>query len=160
VKVKKRLVATALTALASVVAASGASAHPFGNWDGTSGPFRWQAARISCGSVTGEPNRMEAHTRWVGSPSNGYQRAVFRRQLWNETAERWETVASNTRSTKNTLEGQEFVIHWTQWFQPEIGDEGRTSRDVIRFDWRRDRSGSDRTVFSRQRILSPCVVGD
>jgi hypothetical protein len=159
VRVKRRLRVAALTVLGCAVAAGGASAHPFSGWDGTAGPFRWQAELVSCGAVTGEPNRMHAHSRWVNSPANGYQRVIFRRQLWNEEATAWETVASQTRSTKNTLEGQDFVLHWTQAFQPVSGEAGRTSRDVVRFAWRRDRSGPDRTVFARHVILGPCVVG-
>jgi hypothetical protein len=156
----KRLgAALAAAVVMSCVAAGGASAHPFSGWDGKSGPFRWEAALVSCGAVTGEPNRIDAHTRWVDSPANGYQRVVFLRQLWNETTTAWETVSRAVRSTKNGLEGQEFVLHWVQAFQPESGEEGATSRDVVRFSWRRDRSGADRTVFDRQVTLGPCVVG-
>jgi hypothetical protein len=159
VAIGKRLgAAIGWTVLMSCVAAGGAGAHPFSDWSGTSGPFRWEAEMVSCGTVTGEPNRIDAHTRWVNSPANGYQRVIFRRQLWDDTAAAWETVSSQTRSTKNSLEGQEFVLHWTQAFQPESGEGGKTSRDVVRFSWRRDRSGPDRTVFARQVILGPCVV--
>jgi hypothetical protein len=150
---------TALTALACFVTAGSASAHPFGDWNGTSGPFRWHAEAVSCGAESGEPNRIRAHTRWVNSPANGYQRVIFRRQLRNDTAAAWETVARQARSTKNTLDGQEFVLHWVQTFLPAAGEAGRTSRDVVGFAWRRDRSGPDRTVFTRQVILGPCVVG-
>jgi hypothetical protein len=160
VRVKGRLRVTALSVVVACAgAAGGASAHPFSGWSGTSGPFRWQAEMVSCGAVTGQPNRMDAHSRWVASPGNGYQRVIFRRQLWNEEAAAWETVSRQTRSTKNRLEGQEFVLHWAQAFQPESGEAGRTSRDVVRFAWRRDRSGPDRTVFARHVILGPCVVG-
>jgi hypothetical protein len=141
------------------VAAGGASAHPFSSWTGKSGPFRWQAKMIDCGAVTGGPNRIEAHSRWINSPSNGYQRVIFRRQLRDAGAGAWETVSSQTRSTKNSLEGRDFVLHWTQFFQAVSGDEGRTSRDVVRFAWRRDRSGPDRTVFARHIVLKSCVVG-
>jgi hypothetical protein len=157
-KGKRLAAAVAWTTLVSCVAA-GANAHPFSGWSGTSGPFRWQAEMVSCGAVTGEPNRMHAHSRWVNSPANGYQRVIFLRQLWNEDAAAWEIVSSQTRSTKNTLEGQDFVLHWTQAFQPVSGEEGKTSRDVVRFSWRRDRSGPDRSVFARHVILGPCVVG-
>jgi hypothetical protein len=157
---RSRLVAASVTTvLACAMAAGVANAHPFAHWTGASGPFRWEADLVSCGAVTGQPNRIEAHSRWVNSPSNGYQRVIFRRQLWDEIAAKWVTVSSQTRSTKNTLEGQDFVLHWTQAFQPESGEAGRTSRDVVRFTWLRDRSGPDRTVFARQVILGPCAVG-
>ena len=158
-KVKRLVAAAATMVLACAVAAGVANAHPFAHWTGTSGPFRWEADLAACGAVPGERNRIEAHSRWVNSPSNGYQRAIFRRQLWKESAGAWDTVSSQARSTKNTLEGQEFVLHWTQTFQPASGEAGRTSRDVLRFTWRRDRSGPDRTVFARHVVLGPCVVG-
>ena len=151
------LAATAVVAYA--LAAGVANAHPFAHWTGTAGPFRWEADTVRCGAVTGQWNRIEAHSRWINSPDNGYQRAVFRRQLWNPDAEAWETVSSRTRSTKNTLEGQEFVLHWTQTFQPASGEAGRTMRNIVRFSWRRDRSGPDRTVFTRRVVLDSCVVG-
>jgi hypothetical protein len=136
-----------------------ASAHPFAGWTGKSGPFRWQAETISCGAVTGGPNRIEAHSRWISSPANGYQRAIFTRQIWNETAQSWRTVASKWRTTKNTrFEGLDAILHWTQLFPVSAGEEGKTSRDVVAFAWRRDRKGADRTVFSRRVVLAPCVV--
>jgi hypothetical protein len=142
------------------VATADASAHPFSGWTGTSGPFRWQAETISCGAVTGGPNRIAAHTRWVSSPANGYQRVIFRRQIWDRTAQAWTTVASKTRTTKNTsFEGVETVLHWTQFFPARKGEEGKTSRDVVLFVWRRDRSGADRTVLARRVALASCVVG-
>jgi hypothetical protein len=147
------------TVLACAVAVAGAKAHPFSDWTGKSGPFRWHADMVSCGAVPGEPNRIEAHTRWVDSPNNGYQRVSFRRQIRNEAATSWKTVASQTRSTKNTLEGLDVLLHWTQSFLPASSEEGRTSRDVLQFAWRRDREGSDRTVFARRVVLGPCVVG-
>lgn len=143
----------------ATVAASGAAAHPFSGWDGRSGSYRWQAETVECGSVTGEPNRINAHTRWVASPDNGYQRAAFRRQIQDATSGDWTTVDSATRSTKNTLEGLQTVLHWVQMFQPEAREEGKTSRVIVDFSWRRDRSGPDRTVFARRLILDACVVG-
>jgi hypothetical protein len=152
-------VVTACSVLTCATAAAGASAHPFSTWTGQAGPFRWQAKMIECGEVTGEPNRIEAHSRWINSPSNGYQRVIFRRQLRNTTARTWETVSSQTRSTKNSLEGHEFVLHWTQFFQAAPGEAGRRSRDVLHFAWRRDRSGPDRTVFAQHIVLGSCIVG-
>jgi hypothetical protein len=161
-RVRRRLaagIACTLFAISAVVA-EGAGAHPFAGWTGKSGPFRWQAETVSCGSVTGEPNRIRAHSRWVTSPQNGYQRARFRRQIHDQTAGTWTTVQSKVRTTKNSpLEGTKAILHWTQFFQPVVGEEGRTSRDLIAFEWKRDRSGSDRTVFSRRVRLAPCIIG-
>lgn len=158
---RRRAAGIACTVFAiSAVAAVGASAHPFAGWTGKSGPFRWQAERVSCGAVTGEPNRMRAHSRWLASPENGYQQATFRRQIRDETAGTWTTVQSTRRTTKNSpLEGTKVILHWSQFFEPVTGEEGRTSRDVIVFEWKRDGSGSDRTVFSRRVALAPCIVG-
>jgi hypothetical protein len=142
------------------LASRSAGAHPFSGWTGKSGPFRWQAERVSCGDVSGEPNRVHAHTRWLTSPGNGYQRLTFRRQIRDETAGEWRTVQRTTRSTKNTgLEGTRSILHWTQFFQPVAGEEGKPSRDVVTFAWRRDRRGPDRMVFSRTVALRRCVVG-
>jgi hypothetical protein len=161
-RVRRRLaagIACTLFAISAVVA-EGAGAHPFAGWTGKSGPFRWQAETVSCGSVTGEPNRIRAHSRWVTSPQNGYQRARFKRQIQDETAGTWTTVQSKLRTTKNSpLKGAKVILHWTQFFQPVAREEGRTSRDVIVFEWKRDRSGSDRTVFSRRVALPPCIIG-
>jgi hypothetical protein len=141
------------------LATAGASAHPFSRWTGKSGPFRWQAETVSCGAVTGGPNRISAHSRWVSSPANGYQRAIFRRQIWDKTAQSWTTVASKRRTTKNTpFEGVQTILHWTQFFPALKGEKGKTSRDVVAFAWRRDRSGADRTVFARRVVLASCVV--
>jgi hypothetical protein len=110
--------------------------------------------------VSGEPNRVAAHSRWVSSPANGYQRAVFTRQIWDETAQSWTTVASKRRTTKNTpFEGQDVILHWTQFFPVMAREEGKRSRDVVAFAWRRDRKGADRTVFARRVLLASCVVG-
>ena len=156
-----RAIGIACTVLAlSAVVAAGASAHPFSGWTGKSGPFRWQAETVFCGAVTGEPNRMHAHSRWLTSPRNGYQRVTFDRQIRDETASAWTTVQSQRRTTKNSpLEGTRVTLHWSQFFQPLAGEEGQTSRDVIVFEWRRDRSGPDRTVLSRRVALAPCTVG-
>jgi hypothetical protein len=156
-----RAIGIACTVLAlSAVVAAGASAHPFSGWTGKSGPFRWQAETVFCGAVTGEPNRMHAHSRWLTSPRNGYQRVTFDRQIRDETASAWTTVQSQRRTTKNSpLEGTRVTLHWSQFFQPLAGEEGQTSRDVIVFEWRQDPSGPDRTVFSRRVALAPCTVG-
>jgi hypothetical protein len=142
------------------IATAAASAHQFSEWTGKSGPFRWQAEMISCGAVTGGPNRIEAHTRWLSSPANGYQRVIFRRQIRNGTAQSWTTVASKRRTTKNTrFEGVQTVLHWTQFFPALKGEKGKTSRDVVFFAWRRDRTGADRTLLARRVVLPSCVVG-
>ncbi len=143
----------------AAMAAGGAAAHPFSGWDGRSGPYRWQAETVDCGAVTGDPNRVHAHTRWITSPANGYQRVKFRRQIQDETSGTWSTVDRATRTTKNTLEGMQTVLHWIQMFQPAAGEEGMRSRVIANFAWLRDRSGPDRTVFARRLILEPCVVG-
>ena len=148
-----------LASLLGAILAVAASAHPFSGWTGKSGPFRWQAETVSCGAVPGELNRIHAHTRWVTSPENGYQVATFRRQIRDETASAWTTVDSRTRTTKNTLEGLQAVLHWTQTFQPRAREEGRTARNVVRFAWKRDRKGPDATVFVRRVELKPCIVG-
>jgi hypothetical protein len=128
-------------------------------WTGKSGPFRWQARTTSCGAVNGEPNRIVAHTRWLTSPRNGYQRAIFRRQLWNGSTRSWATVARKRRTTKNTrFEGVQTALRWTQFFPVFKGQKGKRSRDVVLFAWRRDRSGADRTVFARRVVLGSCVV--
>jgi hypothetical protein len=156
---RRAAVASSALLVFGALGAGAASAHPFSGWTGKSGPFRWQAETVSCGAVTGGPNRVEAHTRWLSSPANGYQRATFRRQIWKERTHAWKTVVSQSRTTKNTpFEGVATILHWTQFYQPASGEEGNTSRDVVLFAWRRDRSGSDRTVFFRRVALEPCVV--
>jgi hypothetical protein len=146
--------------VASGVMVAGANAHPFSAWTGKSGPFRWQASTVSCGAATGGSNRISAHTRWFSSPANGYQRAIFRRQIRDATTHSWKTVAQKRRSTKNTrLEGAETTLHWTQFFPVAAREKGKTSRDVVFFAWRRDRSGVDRTVLARRVVLRSCVVG-
>jgi len=103
---------------------------------------------------------MRAHSRWLASPENGYQRVTFSRQIRDEPSGTWTTVQTTRRTTKNSpLEGTKAILHWTQFFQPVAGEEGRTSRDVIVFQWKRDRSGSDRTVFSRRVRLASCIIG-
>lgn len=156
----RAVVSSCALLVACGVMIAGANAHPFSAWTGKSGPFRWQAATVSCGAVTGEPNRISAHTRWISSPANGYQRVVFKRQIRDATTQSWETVAQKRRSTRNThLEGVETVLHWTQFFPARAGEQGKTSRDVVFFAWRRDRSGADRTVLARRVVLRSCVVG-
>ena len=155
----RRAAVAVSTVVFCALAAGGAGAHPFSGWTGKSGDFRWQAEMVVCGEVTGEPNRIHAHSRWLDSPANGYQRLSFRRQIRNEATGAWTTVASAERSTKNTLEGLDGVLHWFQSFQPAAGEEGDTSRDVVRFVWKRDRSGPDPTVLARRVELAPCVVG-
>jgi hypothetical protein len=141
------------------IATAGASAQ-FSGWTGKSGPFRWQARMLSCGAVGGEPNRIVAHTRWLTSPANGYQRVIFRRQLWDASAQTWTTVARKRRTTKNTrFEGVQTVLRWTQFFPALQGEKGKRSRDVVAFAWRRDRKGADRTVFAKRVVLRSCVVG-
>ena len=145
--------------LVSGVAAVGASGHPFSGWTGKSGPFRWQAKMVSCGGVSGAPNRISAHSRWFSSPANGYQRVIFRRQIWNATTHSWKTIASKRRTTKNThLEGVDTTLHWTQFFPALKGEKGKKSRDVVAFAWRRDRTGADRTVLARRVVLASCIV--
>jgi hypothetical protein len=160
---RKRRPAVVIVCAALVVfalASANASAHPFSGWTGKSGPFRWQARMVTCGEVSGEPNRIAAHSRWLTSPANGYQRVTFRRQIQDETTEKWTTVQRIRRTTKNTaFEGTRAILHWRQFFQPVAGEAGKTSRDVITFGWRRDRKGPDRTVFSRTLRLRECVVG-
>jgi hypothetical protein len=142
------------------VATGGANAHPFSGWTGKSGPFRWQAKTVFCGAVRGEPNRVSAHSRWFSSPANGYQRVVFTRQIRDETAQSWTTVGRRSRTTKNTrFEGLDVILHWTQFFPALTREEGKTSRDIVSFAWRRDRRGTDRTVFARRVVLASCVVG-
>ena len=160
-KGRRRLAAISIGMLlvAYGISTTGASGHPFSKWTGKSGPFRWQAKTVFCGAVTGRPNRISAHSRWISSPANGYQRAIFRRQIWDGTAQSWRTVASRTRTTKNTrFEGARSILHWTQFFPAQKGEKGKRSRDVVAFAWRRDRSGADRTVFARRVKLHSCAV--
>ena len=161
-KTRRRRAAISVCALLLVfgVTAVGASGHPFSGWTGKSGPFRWQAKMVSCGAVTGAPNRISAHSRWISSPANGFQRVIFRRQIWNATTHTWKRVASKRRTTKNThLEGVRTILHWTQFFPALKGEKGRTSRDVVLFAWRRDGRRADHTVFARRVALASCVVG-
>jgi hypothetical protein len=148
-------VCTLLVAYGLVTTAASAQ-----QWTGKSGPFRWQARTVSCGAATGGPNRIVAHTRWVTSPADGYQRVIFRRQIWKKTTQAWTTVATKRRTTKNTrFEGVRTVLRWTQFFPVANSERGKRSRDVVLFAWRRDRQGADRTVFAKRVALAPCVVG-
>jgi hypothetical protein len=156
-RAKTGLAAGAVLMIVLGVLAAGASAHPFHGWTGKSGPFRWQAELISCGAATGEPNRIHAHSRWVTSPDNGYQKATFRRQIRDDAV--WRTVATRTHTTRNTLEGLRGVLHWTQVFLPRDNQAGKTSRDIVLFAWKRDRNGPDSTVLTRRVSLKSCVVG-
>jgi hypothetical protein len=157
---RRAVISVCLLLVVCGVATAGASGHPFSGWTGKSGPFRWQARKVSCGAVNGGPNRIEAHSRWFSSPANGYQRVIFTRQIWNATGQTWKTVASKRRTTKDThLEGVDTTLHWTQFFPIQKGEKGKRSRDVVAFAWRRDRRGTDRTVLARRVVLASCVVG-
>lgn len=136
-----------------------AASHSFESWDGRSGPFRWQAEMTSCGAAEGEPNRIQAHTRWRRSPANGYQRLTFTRQIKDDVTGAWTTVARRTRTTKNTeSEGARSILHWSKFFNAASDDGGKRSRDVVVFAWLRDRAGADRKVFARTLRLPSCVV--
>jgi hypothetical protein len=154
-----------LTVCAAVVIVVGltgalASAHPFPAWSGTSGPFAWQAKRLSCGAVGDKPSRIRAHTRWRTSPANGYQRITFTRQIRDDSTGDWVTVQRQRRSTKNTnLEGIRSILHWSQFFAPVEDEAGKTSRHLVFFEWLRDRAAHDRRVASRSMNLKRCVVG-
>lgn len=159
---RRAAISICMLVVACGVVAGVANAHSFSGWTGKSGPFRWQARIVSCGAVGGEPNRVTAHSRWLSSPANGYQQAVFKRQIRDETAQSWTTVARQTRTTKNTrFEGTDAILHWTQFFPAMAGEGGKKSRDVVAFAWRRDRRGAgvDRTVFARRVVRASCVVG-
>jgi hypothetical protein len=153
---------TVCAAVFGVVGLTGAlaSAHSFPAWSGTSGPFAWQAKRLSCGAVGGEPSRIRAHTRWSSSPANGYQRVTFTRQIRDDSRGNWVTVERQRRSTRNTkLEGIRSILHWSQFFAPFADEGGKTSRHLVFFEWLRDRAGPDRRVTSRSMNLKRCVVG-
>jgi hypothetical protein len=140
--------------------AAGASAHPF-SWSGTSGPFAWHAKQVSCGVVGESPSRLRAHSRWSLSPANGYQRLTFTRQIRADDTGEWTTVQRQRRSTKNTrLEGVAGILHWSQFFFPFNDEDGSTSRQLVRFEWLRDRPGpNERLVAARMMTLRSCVVG-
>lgn len=157
---RRRLAAIGGAVVLAASLAGGAGAHPFSGWTGKSDPFRWQAETLSCGSGDGELNRMRAHSRWLTSPANGYQKVTFWRQIQDETTSEWTSVQRDSRSTKNTpFEGAQTVLHWSQFFTVREEEAGMTSRDVVRFAWKRDRAGDDLKVFSRTVALPPCVVG-
>ncbi|HYY76039.1 MAG TPA: hypothetical protein VE644_06945 [Gaiellaceae bacterium] len=147
-----------LVMLALVGAEAGRS-HGVPGSTARSGPFAWEAGRLSCGVVGERPSRVRAHSRWRTSPPNGYQRATFLRQIRDEDTGAWRTLQRERRSTRNTvLEGTRFRLHWSQRFFPFADDGGATSRHVVRLDWLRDRPGADRLRFTRTRTLKPCVV--
>lgn len=152
----------AISGVALMLALVGAEAglsHPVPGSSARSGPFAWEAARLSCGVVGERPSRVHAHSRWRTSPQNGYQRATFFRQIKDEKTGVWTTVQRQRRSTRNTvLEGTRLALHWSQRFFPFADEAGKTSRHVVRFEWLRDRRGADRLRFVRTRTLKPCVV--
>jgi hypothetical protein len=154
--------AAVLSGVAVMMALVGAEQgfpHPLSGWSGQSGPFTWEAKRLSCGVVGERPSRVRAHSRWRRSPPNGYQRATFFRQIKDGTTGGWTTVQRQRRSTRNTpLEGSGFTLHWSQLFFPFAHEGGETSRHIVRFEWLRDRPGADRLRFTRTRTLKPCVV--
>jgi hypothetical protein len=145
--------------LLALVGADLAPAHPLGSWSGTKGPFAWDAQRVGCGFVGRSPSVIRAHTRWEDSPSNGYVRLTFVRQIRDEGSGQWTTVQRQRRTTKNTsLEGSAAIIHWTQWFFPFADEAGARSRHSVVFAWLRDRPGADVRVFRRERAFKACVV--
>jgi hypothetical protein len=153
----------AIGAVVVIVALGGgnAAAHSFPGWSGTSGPFAWQAKKLSCGIVGEQPSQIRAHSLWRTSPANGYQRLTFTRQIRNDATGTWATVQRQRRSTKNTrLEGNRDILHWTQFFFPFDNEAGKTSRVIVAFEWLRDRAGTDRRVGARKLTLKPCVVDD
>jgi len=147
--------------IVAVLACAGtAAADPFPAWSGTKGPFGWEARRAGCGIVGHNPSVVRAHTRWSTSPSNGYLRLTFTRQVRDDATGSWSTVQRQRRSTKNTsLEGARAVLHWTQWFFPFADEAGATSRHSVVLEWLRDRPGPDSRALRRERMMSPCVVG-
>jgi len=147
------------TGLLGLASADIASADPFGSWSGRSGPFAWESKRSGCGVVGRTPSIIRAHTRWKTSPANGYARLTFIRQIQDPDTDAWTTVHRQRRSTRNTaFEGDQGVIHWTQWFFPFSGEAGATSRHIVLFDWFRDRPSADRKLLHRERMFRPCVV--
>jgi hypothetical protein len=155
-----RLVICGLFAAIVLVGPQAAGADPFSAWSGQSGPYAWEAKRLSCGTVGEELSRVRAHTRWSTSPRNGYHRVTFDRQLLNEETGTWTTVQQRRWSTRNTsLEGSRSIIHWSQWFQVPADNAGKTSRHRVHFEWLRDREGPDPRLFNRWRTFAPCVVG-
>lgn len=155
---RRRFAATAVVTIA-LACAGAAAADPFSAWSGTKGPFAWEAKQRACGDVGDSPSRVRAHTRWRGSPGNGYLRLTFFRQVVDADGVGWSTVQKQRRSTRNgPLEGNGAVIHWTQWFFPFEDESGATTRHAVRFEWLHDRRGPDRRVLRRTRTLAPCVV--
>jgi hypothetical protein len=150
-------VALAVAVLAGATAAGG---HPFPHWSGQSGPYGWEAKRLSCGAVGGTLSRVRAHSRWRTSPVNGYQRLTFARQIQGDVPETWTTVQRAHRSTKSRrFEGSQRIMHWLQWFGPLEDEAGKWSRYRVTFAWFLDRPGPDRRVFRRMLTLAPCLIG-
>jgi hypothetical protein len=147
-------------ALLALIATGAAGAHPFGAWSGKKGPFAWQSGVVGCGVVRHTPSVVHAHTRWKTSPSNGYTRLKFVRQIRDDNSGDWETVQRKRLNTRNTsLEGDRGVIHWTQRFIPFVNEAGATSRHIVLFDWFRERPGPDARALRRKRTSASCVVG-
>jgi hypothetical protein len=146
--------------LATAIVAGDAHAHPFPGWSGTSGPFAWQAKRLSCGAVGGHPSRLRAHSRWSSSPTNGYQRLTFVRQIRNEATGNWRTVQRERRSTRNTaLEGTTSILHWWQTLRPFANEAGKKSRHRVTFEWFRKQPGPDPRANARTMRMQACIVG-
>ena len=140
--------------------AQSAAADPFERWSGRAGPYAWEGKRLSCGAAGEKPSQVRGHTRWRSSPSNGYQRLTFRRQVLNEDTGRWKTAQRRRLSTKNKgLEGTTGVLHWRFSFPTAAGQAGKISRYVAAFGWLRDRPGRDRLTFKSTKTLRPCVIG-
>jgi hypothetical protein len=156
----RRRAVTGAVVVAVALLGGQAAAHSFPGWSGTSGPFAWEAKRLSCGVGGEQPTSLRAHSRWSTSPSNGFQRVTFTRQIRDELTGEWVTVQRQRHSTRNTrLEGVQTILHWSQRFSFP-GGAGQRSRHLVRFEWLRDRQGPvDRLVAARLMTLRPCVVG-
>jgi hypothetical protein len=147
-------------ALLALAATGVAGAHPFGSWSGKKGAFAWQSRVAGCGVVRHTPSVVHAHTRWRTSPSDGYTRLTFIRQIKDEDTGDWATVRRERITTRNTdLQGDRSVIHWTQRFNPFASEAGATSRHIVVFEWFRQRPGVDARALRRERVSSACIVG-
>jgi hypothetical protein len=159
---RRRHFAGWIAVLLALALAGVAIADPMGGWNGSKGPFSWEAKRLSCGNVGDSASRVRAHTRWRTSPPNGYVRLTFTRELKDPKTGVWEVVHRQRRSTKNSaLEGARGVLHWTQWFFPFKDEGGATTRHTVTFEWLRDRppgAGADPRLLRRMRTFAPCVV--
>ena len=139
-------------ALLALAATGVAGAHPFGSWSGKKGAFAWQSRVVGCGVVRHTPSVVHAHTRWKTSPSDGYTRLTFIRQIKDEDTGDWATVRRERITTRNTdLQGDRSVIHWTQRFNPFPSEAGATSRHIVVFEWFRQRPGVDARALRRER---------